>query len=227
MRYSVRSLFKHSIYGVGKIFIVGEKPKFFDYGEDIIHLPYKETQVKEVNIWEKVLHACRDERVSDEFFFMNDDYFFAQDFDMSEFPHFHKGNMRNFSWAKKPYHSIKGGYDKKCFVTMQLLESLGMSTWHFDIHTPNRVEKDKFIAAYEFFKPYLYQGSGLVISTCYANYHGLTPTRRSDCKLRRSELNRFFENEKPLVFSIFDDAQCPELLAYMSTTYPDKSPVER
>ncbi len=228
IKYSIRSLFKHSTEGVGTIFIVGEKPKFFEYGDQIVHIPLPENQAKEINIWEKVLAASKDARVSDEFFFTNDDYFFLQDFQMSDFPHFHKGDLRTFDWSNKPINNIRNSYDRKSKMTLDVLTKCGLSTYHFDIHTPNRVEKDKFIQAYEFFKPYLYNGTGLIISTCYGNFNKLEPTQREDYKVRGSELTDLAKNYKDhLLFSIYDDAQIDQLWDFMNTVYPDKSPVEK
>lgn len=228
IRFSIRSLFKHSIEEIGTIFIVGEKPDFFEYGDKLIHIPFKENQPKEVNIWEKVLAASLDERVSEEFLFTNDDYFFLNDFSLSTFPHYHKGDLKEQSWAKKPDHLILNSYHKKAKRTLKLLEKLKFSTWHFDIHLPNRYEKEKFVNTYNFFKPYLYDRDGLIISTCYGNYNKLEPTYKEDYKITKKGLNEFFNTyQDRLLFSIYDDAQCPQLLEFMYRNYPDKSPVEK
>lgn len=228
IKYAIRSIFKHSTEGVGKIFIIGAKPEFFDYSDRLIHIPFFENRAKEVNIWEKVLTACKDERVSDEFFFSNDDYFFLQDFEMSSFPHFHKGSIREFDWIQKPLHQIKDSYRKKTYLTMLALEKHGYETWHFDIHTPNRVEKKKFIDAYNCFQRDIYRNTGLLISTTYGNYNRLTPTYCKDIKIKRKGLESFINNyTEHLLFSTNDDVQGPEFLDFLNTIYPDKSPVEK
>lgn len=228
IRFSIRSLFKHSVESFDNIYIVGEKPDFFQYGDRLRHIPYKETQVKEVNIWEKVLAASLDERVSEEFFFNNDDYFFLQDFKMSDFPHYHKGDLREFDWAKKPDHLVMNSYHRKAKRTMKLLQKLKLSTWHYDIHMPNRYEKNKFVKTYEYFKPYLYDRDGLIISTCYGNYNQLEPTKAVDYKIARKQLPEFFNTyQDRLMFSIYDDAQCPQLLEFLYEKFPEKAPVEK
>lgn len=226
IKFSIRSLFKHSIEEFGKIFIVGDKPEFFEYNNKLIHIPFTETQAAEVNIWEKVLRVAQDERASDYLFFMNDDFFFVEDFVMSEFPNFHKGNLAKYPWARLPIPSLSG-YTKKAAITLKLLSKLKLSTWFYDIHTPAIIEKEKFINTYNYFKPHLYKGTGLLIYTCYGNYNKWEPTERADLKIGKKGLTEYLNSQKNLLFSIADSAQGQQLLEFFETTYIDKSPVEK
>jgi hypothetical protein len=223
IKYSIRSLVKHTSFD--KIFIIGDKPEFFEYTDKLVHIPFVQTQLKEVNIWEKVLCAAKDPRVSEEFFFMNDDYFFLEDFKMEEFPHYHKGNLKDLAYINYPIQS-QTGYKKSVVTTYKLLKKLKLSTWHFDIHTPNRYEKSKFISAYEFFKPYIYQAGHMIISTCYGNYNQLEPTYRQDIKITPNQVTEFIKGEKDLMFSTHDAAFNKELIEYLATIYP-KTEFER
>lgn len=228
MKYAIRSLFKYSLIEINRIILVGEQPKFLNYDSDkLVSLRYKETQAKEVNIWEKVLEACKLEDLTEEFLFTNDDYFLLKPVDLSSLPHYHKGDWLSFPWAGKKDYQISGSYNRKANRTFKLLKRLGLTTWHFDIHVPNVYNKKWFKAAYDYFKPFLYQNDGLIISSCYGNYNKLEPTYMPDVKLSRSQLPAFFENYTDyFVFSIFDDAQCPELLEFLQEQFPEKSPVE-
>lgn len=226
IRFSIRSLFKHSTEEIDKIFIVGEKPEFFEYNDRLIHIPFKETQAKEVNIWEKILHVSQDSRASNDFFFMNDDFFFVEDFNMLFFPTYHKGNLKNFPWTKLPIPSLTG-YSKKAAITLKLLSKLKLPTWHYDIHTPAVINKQKFIDTYRFFKPHLYKGSGLLLFSCYGNYNKWEPVERIDLKISKKNLKSYLEQPANLLFSITEDAQCPQLLEFLETAYPTKSPVEK
>jgi hypothetical protein len=226
IKFSIRSLFKHSTEPIGKIFIVGQRPEFFEYSDKLIHVPFKQTQAKEINIWEKILKASKDKRVSEKFFFMNDDFFFVEDFTMSTFPTYHKGNLKTFPWTKLPIPSLTG-YSKKSAITLKLLSKLKLSTWHYDIHTPAVMDKQKFKDTYNFFKPHLYKGTGLLLFSCYGNYNNWEPVERVDLKIPKKGLKQHLERELNLMFSIADDAQCPYLLDFLEKTYPDKSPVER
>lgn len=226
IKFSIRSLFKHSTEGIDKIFIIGERPEFFEYSDRLIHIPFQQSQAKEVNIWEKILMASKDSRVSDDFFFMNDDFFFVEDFNMSTFPTYHKGNLKTFPWVRLPIGSLTG-YNKKAAITLKLLSRLKLSTWHYDIHTPAVINKQKFINTYNFFKPHLYKGSGLLLFSCYGNYNNWEPVGRADLKIHKKGLKSHLEQQLDLMFSIADDAQSSELLEFLESAYPNKSPVEK
>ncbi len=215
IKYSIRSLCQYAEDEGWRVFIIGEQPRFLDYRK-VIHIPFKESRAKEVNIWEKVLTAARDERVSDEFFFMNDDYFFLESFRMQGFPWYQKGDIRKMNL--KPQ-----GYDRRVLKTAEVLTTLKLSTWHYDIHTPNAVFKDKFIRAYEAFRKYLVD-DGLVINTCVGNFNDETPIARKDCKISKRDIGWLKQNfNRQLLFSVFDNAQNDELKAFMNELYPDKS----
>src|SRR5690606_13335752 len=93
IRYSLRSLCMYAEEAGWRVFVVGESPSVLDYRK-VIHIPFKETKVKEINILEKALAAAQDKRVSDEFLFINDDYFMLRPFSIAEFPQFHKGEIK-------------------------------------------------------------------------------------------------------------------------------------
>lgn len=228
IRYSIRSLFKYADGQFDKIFIIGVKPKFLDCCDRLIHIPFTETQAKEVNIWEKVLTAATDERVSDEFFFMNDDHFFLNNFVMAEFPHFHRGDLKEFSWSNTSPTQIPGGYNRKCKRTLDFLVKHGLSTWHFDIHTPKRVEKQKFIDTYNFVKPQLYKHEGFILFSCYGNYNKLEPTLKQDIKLRGQDIKGLVAGEynTELLFSLSNSVNTRKLSNFMTTAYTKKSPFE-
>lgn len=115
----------------------------------------------------------------------------------------------------------------KSAATLKLLQRYNLPTWHFDIHTPKRYNKQKFIECYEFFRRELYKGNGLLISSSYCNFHKLEPTRLEDIKLRLVDLPKFYKyyHEKVL-FSISDEVVVPEFVEFMDTLYPEKSPIE-
>ena len=216
IKYSIRSLCQFAEEEGWRVFVIGETPKCLDY-KKVIHIPFNESKAKEVNIWEKGLTAAKDKRVSDPFFFMNDDYFFLRPFKMTGFPWYHKGDIRKMNL--KPQ-----GYDKRVLKTADVLEKSGLSTWHFDIHTPNVEFKDKFIRAYNAFKNHLSKGEGLVINTTIGNFNGEKPEFMVDRKINKNQIGWLRQNwNKELLFSVFDNAQNDELKAFMDELYPDKS----
>lgn len=84
LRYSIRSLVKHLI-GLNSIFIVGHCPAFL---KDVIHIPVPDIHKHNLarNIYEKILAACNDERISNDFFCLMDDHFLNRRYSIDDFP---------------------------------------------------------------------------------------------------------------------------------------------
>jgi hypothetical protein len=224
IRYSLRSVEKYSLEDGYRVFVVGEKPICLDW-KKVIHIPFTEGKAKEINILEKALAAAKDERVSEEFFFINDDYFFLQPFSLTEFPYYHKGNIRTQQWGNTPDDKIRNVYDRMVKMTADKLERDGFGTFHYDIHTPHRLLKRWVVAAYERYKHELPRTErGLACLTTILNSACVAGTHKTDTKLHGKELGWLKKNkDKELMFSIFDTAQTGEFKAYMDTLYPDKS----
>lgn len=225
IRYSLRSLHKHAKDGFDRVHIIGEKPSFFDYSKVVHHAFKPEARLaKELRIWEKIVYACNQKEISEDFFFMNDDYFFLEDFELKTYPYYHKGDLKDFSWASLPINEIKSGYDRKSKRTLDVLQKLGCTTWMFDIHRPNRVNKSRFLKAYSDLKKYIrldeHHGNGsLLINTTYCNYSKYEGVYAEDLKINTPE----FEDPKGQVFSIGDRAYGNRLFEFLKATYPQKS----
>lgn len=70
LRYSLRSIAKH--YPDYKVWIVGYKPNWV---KNVEYIPVKQTQDKWKNSVNNILTACKDDRISEDFILMNDDFF--------------------------------------------------------------------------------------------------------------------------------------------------------
>lgn len=233
VRYALRSIEKHSIEGFNNVYLIGERPGFFNYGSggknQVFHIDYKPDprEAKELRIWRKVIRACQEENISDDFFFMNDDYFFLKDFNISNFPYFHKGNLRNFYFAKQT--DIKSGYDRKAKRTLEVLDKLNLSTWHYDIHCPNIVNKKKFLDCFQELRGFIElearkPNGSLLINTTYLNWAAVSPLEAKDVKV---ESIKKLPTETPLVFSIYDKAVDQDFKEFLLETYPKKLPFEQ
>lgn len=115
LRNSIRLLKKHCL-DLRNIFVVGSTPP---PDLDVIHIACADNNKEPwKNAWEKICIACRDERVSDDFILMNDDFFALSD----------------FSIATLPYYAIRGA-------------SAGVNGMQsFFIHTPIRYNKEMFLS---------------------------------------------------------------------------------
>lgn len=115
LRYSMRSLERYCL-DLGNIFVVGEQPEFISDDNHII------AEDKFKKPWQNALHkirtACADERVSEEFLLMNDDFFAFGEFAASELP---------FYYNRRGEGGVNGQKD-------------------FAVHAPVRIKKEWYLA---------------------------------------------------------------------------------
>jgi hypothetical protein len=195
IRYSLRSLEKNAI-GLGKIFIVGELPEFLSAG--IIHIPaadiFNPNENADGNIATKVLAACADERLSDDFLFINDDHIILKPIALADVPAFHKGDMNSFpdsTWELNFWR-------KRLKRTMEILNQKGLTAYHFDCHTPILFNKNLFP---EVMKNFPYQeGIGLTMKSLYGNSH-------------YSDSGVLLSDQKKTVFKYYTKSQLDQRLA--------------
>ena len=159
---AVRLLRKHA-KGLRDIYFIGESIP------GVIHVPFVETDKKEINIWLKTLTASLMD-ISERFLFMNDDHFIQQDFE--DIPYYHCGYLANY--PADEYYSV---VIKR---TIENLEKRGLNTFNFDIHTPFFVEKSKFLEVFNEFDPRL----EITMKSCYCNYLGIEGQYEPDMKIK-------------------------------------------
>lgn len=147
IRFSLRSLEKNLI-NFGKVFVVGECPDFL---QNVIHIPASDIFNPQVNadgnIINKVLAACADERLSDNFLFINDDHMVIKPIEAAAVPPLHKGDMRTYL----PDFWKVNFWRKRLKRTMDELKRQGLTTFHFDCHTPIVFNKKQFQEAMQQF----------------------------------------------------------------------------
>ena len=189
LRFSLRAIEKYG-RNVGKIVIVGVLPDFLD--NQVIHIPVKDFFSPSVNadgnIIKKVLAACTDMRISEDFLFINDDHILLKEIKLNEVPNFHKGNMNEYQenyWKLNYWRS-------RLKKTRDTLNKMGLTAYHFDCHTPIICNKKKFIEAMEKFN--YSEGVGLTMKSLYGNLY-----YKDNCKL--------LSYEKKTIFVKFDELQ--------------------
>lgn len=164
LRFSLRSVEKFGI-NVGKIFVVGSRPEFLT--DQVIHIPAEDIYPPNVNadgnIAHKVSAACDDNRLSDNFLFINDDHLLLKPVELSQVPAFHKGDMNDFDECYFGLNYWRGRLKN----TMNILNDRMLSAYHFDCHTPIIFNKKRF--------PYIMsefpmgEGIGLTMKSIYGN----------------------------------------------------------
>lgn len=131
LKYCLRSVQKH-LSNYGELFIIGDKPKGI---KDYIHVPYVDDTrrvYKEKNIYEKVMLACDDERVSGNFIYLNDDHFLNSDYEAKNFP-FYYGDWPVKTDMYKTTIDTTRNYLKAKYSTD--------NSFFYDVHCPMTVNK--------------------------------------------------------------------------------------
>ncbi|MCA1759908.1 MAG: hypothetical protein LC658_09080, partial [Bacteroidales bacterium] len=140
LRFSLRSVSKN-LSNVGKIFIVGHCPEFL---ENVIYIPaadiFNPSVNADGNMTHKLLLACNDKRLSDNFLFMNDDFIINQQVSAPHIPWMHKEDMATQPgsyWKTQFYrHRLKRTFD--------VLKERNLPTIQYDYHAPMLMNKTLF-----------------------------------------------------------------------------------
>ena len=179
LKYVLRSIKKHA-KGIGKIWIVGDKPKFIKDHEDIIYLEIPKTDCgdnKAMDVWWKVYQACK-HGISDEFILFASDYFLTDDVDFTEFQTRIRPYPLNFGYDKngevtKCTTHESNGYRKLRAFSARWLDKKGLPTKNYDLHCPMPMERDKVIELsnkFPFLRKNISGDAPYVIKSSYGNY---------------------------------------------------------
>ena len=225
IRFSLRSLEKN-LKGFRQVFVVGANPEFL---QNVIHLEAEDIFDPAVNadgnIIHKVLAACADERLADDFLFINDDHLVLQPMEVGEIPAFHKGNMLDF----RPMYWELNYWRKRLLRTMETLFIKGLPAFHYDCHTPILFNKTRFI---EIMSGFDYaEGIGLTMKSLYGNSvyaeSGILLTDQKKTIFKNYTLQELNERLASCQFMSFNDMGLNRPLMYwLWKMFPDKSQFE-
>lgn len=160
LRHSLRSLaenFKEPF----QVFIVGDRPKWLS--DEAVHIPAPVmSKNPPLDIVNKLKLVIADERVSDDFIWMNDDIYFLNPVVLEDIKILKcAGTLQDARTSGTLHQNNKGR-------TFSLLKKLGKSTWDYSTHLPflyNKKLMTELIAKFNLAKqPYL-------ITTLYHNYY--------------------------------------------------------
>lgn len=220
LRYCLRSIEKH-LTGYGEIVIVGAIPKWI---QNVIHIPATDedkTWDKEKNIFNKIMLACQDERVTEDFLFMNDDHYLLKDYAAGEFTFYAYGNLSEQVLRDDQYGNTAAN------------TAMHMPTYwpYFDVHCPIVYNKEVFkrLAELDWTRKY-----GYCIKTLYAGFavpsHAkLLAFEHPDLKINEplsiSRIKKRLEGRH--WFSIGNKAFEGGIMGVLNELYPKKSKYER
>ena len=216
LKLSLRSVETHCPE-ITRLIVAGEPVQFLS--DKVEFIPIAEANGnKEYCIAQKVLKAC--EFIKGNFIFMNDDFFFTRKQDWSI--NYAKPKLKGLPKMGSIEH-----YQKAVNDTGLYLESLGYSTYHFDVHTPIVYNSKKFKALAPHFDKSKVSSNGYVVKSLYGNIYGLEPCFYEDVKLTRMETTDDFRNAKEThCISCSDASWHHGVRAYLLKMFPNKSKYE-
>jgi len=209
--YALRS-FEKFLNGITNVVIVGECPAFL---HNIIHIPLNDSSHKQANIRSKILAACADERVTDNFCFLNDDVFLLQPLDINNIPYWHYGDLSAYSEKGR----------------QELIEELkwrNLPTKRFDLHQPIIYNKAKFIEAVSGFN------DKCILKSLYCNYWKIEGEEMIDMKVKHPHSYEWIKQNIPgrIFFSVGENAETntsgfnPSMIRFLEEMFPNKSKYE-
>ncbi len=225
IKYSLRSLARH-LYIARHVYIVGELPRWGI--TEVRHIAFPDPhRNRERNIMEKIMQACLDERISDDFLFMNDDHFFLQNYQTNAFPFYHQGDI----WPHYEKKNPNQRYARAMYNTFTLLKEHNLTTRHYDVHYPIMINKAQFIQVYKRWQnewDWERFSDGFIVKSLYCNTVGVSGKQITDCKMNRymgqEEIDNFLKEKS--MFSIADIALNDALFNTFNKLYPNKSKYE-
>lgn len=220
--YAIRGFQKH-LKGIGDIYIIGNRLSSLQGLKYIQCRDDQGSKWKERNIYRKILAACKDERVSEDFIFANDDHMITKDYEVAKLPFYHKNTLEG------TMENNKGDYRKSLNHTRKFLISKGKETWDYDTHFPIVYNKQKFIDTFamegiNWDMPFTY-----VLKSMYGNLNNVEGEFGGDCKIH-SKMN--YEEIKRKVgdksfFSTSDGSINEDMIRFLNELYPQPSFYER
>lgn len=185
LRYALRS-WEANLIGLGDIYVVGESLPKWSKGLNLLYFKEdnKLQEWKEFRIFSKVLAACKESSVSEDFLFLNDDHFITKPIVASEFPY----HYREEDMIDTVNKSVKNEAWKTTIRnTREHLINKGLDVKMFDTHCPIIYNKFQFelLDMVDWSKPH-----GYGIKSLYANTTRISGSHYPDGKLFPSEVNK-------------------------------------
>lgn len=224
LRFSLRAIEKN-LLNFRKVLIVGEDPGFLTHDVTVISHPDEiGPQNADGNIIRKVLRACKEDWLTNDFLFINDDHLVMKPVEAAIVPPFHKGNL-----AKYPDKYWKENYWRtRLEATKNILVAKGYTANHFDCHTPIVFNKKKFVETMKLFN--YPDGVGYTMKSLYGNVNcpGAPMLKREKKKVfKKMKLSEIEASTRDAEFVSFnDDGLNGALKLWLIRNFPVRSRFE-
>ena len=210
LTYSLRSLcnLPHD-----KVFFVGGCPSNINKNK-IIHIPVEQKSTKWRNSTNNVRLACMDERLSDDFILMNDDFFILEPIaDPVKELNVSGGTMQSVYDKVYEKYGKEINWCKGMRETRDLLQKQGIyNPLCYELHIPFIFNKSKFLAIFDI--PGVQDINVLHKRSLYGNLHLKNTQMATDVKVRKEQeipvgskfiscSDKGFEVIKPILEKLF------------------------
>lgn len=201
LRHSLRSLSNLKLFS-GKVFIVGDSEQWFS--DKIIHIPVQSIYGDYCDSENKWRIACQDDRISDYFWLMNDDFYIRKP---TEIVPAHNGIIRNLGTDRYHYELVKhtGRYLERQGVTEPL---------SYELHIPMLMKRNRRLMLSDIILPTVKSSYPLLARSLYGNLYETGGEHMADVKT--------YTNRLPSTTMMSSDYYTDEL----AILYPDKSQYE-
>lgn len=136
LRYSLRSVVEN-VKDLENVWIIGERP---DWLTNVRYLPVKDMFDRPTkNTFHKLQSVCREPDLSDDFLWMNDDFFILKPTPVAEFPYFYKGVLPS-GIRKSRLLAIESPVN-----TVNYLQFHKLTMLDYRVHCPIRFNKQKIL----------------------------------------------------------------------------------
>lgn len=202
LRYSLRSLdnIKHD-----RVFIVWHKPYWC---QNVIHIPAQDPyKIKSLNALHKIKIACENEKVSEDFILMNDDFYILEPITIK---YYHR-------WSIKEHLEYRiNKWQENSLYVQNLIKTLELfPNWDdFSLHLPIIYNKNMFLEMCNKYD----MTQGYLLRNLYCNHYWIKWEFKEDIKVYDK-----FTIEKWQVFLSSDDNMIDnkEFLDYINNKFPN------
>lgn len=171
LRYSLRSLsnFPHK-----KVWFYGGCP---DGLKPDYHIEVKQNKsTKWQNIFEMFKLACKNDKITKDFWLFNDDFFIMKP--VKKGPNYFDGDLYKRVVTLEDTHNGFTPYSQQLRYALQELEGMGCTTFNYALHVPMLINRKKG-------KELTNIINGPMIRSLYGNYFNIGGKEHKDCKIDR------------------------------------------
>jgi hypothetical protein len=224
IRFSLRALEKN-LKGVRKVWIIGEDPGFV---KNVTVIPYPDEMGinnADGNIIRKVLRACLEPDITENFLFINDDHLVMKPVVAAEIPPYRKMDLTTCPDSYFQDNSWRG----RLWRTKNILLKKGYTTFHYDAHVPIVFNKNIFPEVISRFDYHM--DIGYTMKSLYGNvvHQGGVPLRGEKVVIFRpyimGDIIRMTKNRGFVAFN--DDGLKIQLKEWLYVNFPDPSKYEK